>query len=781
MSQYFLCLALFISGLIVETLKLFKFIIIFPFSRISVIFTHIKKLDQRNHRPSLEEQRMGLYDGSGVHHPDGLKWKFNTKSRIRVSPVVINQVVYVINDQGTFYAVNSRNGKAKWTFQIPKEGEGSENAFLRPSPPTIVDDVAYISNDNQLYAIDLKTGIAKWTFATPGVVESSPVVADGVVYVASNFTEIHGSNTELPCTPILNVQGYLQAVDIATKQVIWQFEQPNGVSSLAVADGTVYIFAFGSFWSLDSASSAVQWQFNKHNLSFLAPVVVNGIVYVSCPSYYSSTKSSVFALHSASRQIVWEFQTSGYICTSPLVTDDMVYIGTREGYLLALNKETGQLQWTFYRGDWNINYPSMAEGIVYFGSEDGNLYALFSTTGQQLWKFTAMGGVSSSPAIAAEVVYFGSEDGYLYAIDTTTALINQILSDASIQGEPLADPPISSDGAMYRANPQQTGVYITRGVHQVVGLKWKFSLDRHLSSPPIAANGIVYVGCSYSNLYAIDAEVGKQVWQFDKTTYSCSAVADGMVYIGGDSLYALSAMTGQEQWSIKLSSAEFPAVVNGTIYVYSRNKDRSHKLSALSCRNGLLKWQAQVSLSSGCPLIDDEIVLVHNYHYVNALSLATGEVAWQFKTQQYDDRLSAISDGTVYLVGQKNFYAADIRTGEVKWNFSPEKGSLRHDLAIFDGTVYTISQNTHTLYALSCTTGEEKWQFTTDTNIQTPPTIADGIVYLGTFSGNVYAVDALTGQQLWKFAIGTALCSELAIAEGVIYTTGSDGKLYALS
>ncbi|MDZ8053268.1 MAG: PQQ-binding-like beta-propeller repeat protein [Aulosira sp. ZfuVER01] len=734
--------------------------------------------------PSIEEQRIGLYNNSGVYYPDGLTWKFNIEIRIRVSPVVINQVVYVINDKGTFYAIDTRTRKAKWNCQTSEVAKWFETALYRRFPPTIVDNIGYISNNNQLYGIDLKTGRAKWTFTTPGAVESSPVVADGVVYIASNFTETHWPKTEHPSTPTMDVYGYLQAVDIATQQVIWQFEKPNGVSSLAVADGTVYIFAFGSFWALDSASSAVRWQFNKHNHSFLAPVVVNGIVYVSCPSYYFHTKSSVVALQSANGKVMWEFQTNSYISTSPLVTDDMVYVSTRDGYLLALNKETGQLQWNFYRGDRNITSPSIAEGIVYFSSEDGNLYALSSTTGQQLWKFTTRGAGFSSPAVAAGMVYFGSEDGCLYAIDTKTALINQIVSSALIPIEPVPEPPINSDGAMYRANPQQTGVYITRGVHQVVGLKWKLSLDTYLSSPPIVANGIVYVGGSNSHLYAIDAEVGKQIWQFKATSgiHSSAAIADGMVYIGSDSLYALSATTGQEQWSIKLRSASSAAVVNGTIYVYSRNKGGSDNLSALSCRNGQLKWSSQNVFRRGaCPLIDDGIVLVRNYQ-VEALSLATGEVAWQFKTQQNDDILSAISDGTVYMCnGQKNFYAADISTGEVKWNFSPEKTWLLPTPAIFDDTVYTIGENTHTLYALSCTTGEEKWQFTTDTKIQTPPTIADGIVYLGTFRGHIYAVDTQTGRQLWKWEIGTSLYSELAIASGVIYTTGYDGKLYALS
>jgi outer membrane protein assembly factor BamB len=51
------------------------------------------------------------------------------------------------------------------------------------SSPAVADGVVYVgSGDGRLYALDARTGKEKWSFNTGGEVFSSPAVADGVVY-----------------------------------------------------------------------------------------------------------------------------------------------------------------------------------------------------------------------------------------------------------------------------------------------------------------------------------------------------------------------------------------------------------------------------------------------------------------------------------------------------------------------------------------------------------------------------------------------------------------------
>ena len=55
------------------------------------------------------------------------------------------------------------------------------------SSPVVADGVVYVgSDDGWLYALDMNDGQLSWKFETNGPVESSPLVHGNVVYVGSN-------------------------------------------------------------------------------------------------------------------------------------------------------------------------------------------------------------------------------------------------------------------------------------------------------------------------------------------------------------------------------------------------------------------------------------------------------------------------------------------------------------------------------------------------------------------------------------------------------------------
>ena len=59
-------------------------------------------------------------------------------------------------------------------------------------------------------------------------VDSSPAVADGVVYVGS-------------------YDGHLYAIDLLTGQGKWEFEAEDRVSSPTLADGVVYVGSYDGY------------------------------------------------------------------------------------------------------------------------------------------------------------------------------------------------------------------------------------------------------------------------------------------------------------------------------------------------------------------------------------------------------------------------------------------------------------------------------------------------------------------------------------------------------
>jgi eukaryotic-like serine/threonine-protein kinase len=50
-----------------------------------------------------------------------------------------------------------------------------------------------------------------------------------------------------------------------------------------------------------------------------------------------------------------------------------------------------------------------------------------------------------------------------------------------------------------------------------------------------------------------------------------------------------------------------------------------------------------------------------------------------------------------------------------------------------------IGSTDKTLYALNASTGTKLWSYTTGGGVYSSPTVADGVVYVGSDDGNVYA------------------------------------------
>jgi hypothetical protein len=68
--------------------------------------------------------------------------------------------------------------------------------------------------------------------------------------------------------------------------------------------------------------------------------------------------------------------------------------------------------------------------------------------------------------------------------------------------------------ATFHGDAARTGVYPTAGPLQLNGTKWTFKTDGPIIGSPAIANGVVYIGSTDGNVYAVDQETGKQKWKF---------------------------------------------------------------------------------------------------------------------------------------------------------------------------------------------------------------------------------------------------------------------------
>ena len=111
----------------------------------------------------------------------------------------------------------------------------------------------------------------------------------------------------------------------------------------------------------------------------------------------------------------------------------------------------------------------------------------------------------------------------------------------------------------------------------------------------------------------------------------------------------------------------------------------------------------------------------------------------------------------------------------LKWRYGTGSGVVSSP-TVANGVVYIGSRDGN-VYALKAGTYGKLWSYTTGGSVYASPAVANGIVYIGSFDGNLYALNARTGALLWSYATGGgAFNSPPAVANGVVYI--GSGKIH---
>jgi outer membrane protein assembly factor BamB len=107
-------------------------------------------------------------------------WSFNpaTPGAFYSSPCVVSDsFLYIGNDNGNMYAVNTYDGTEKWEFAT--QGQ------VRSSPISIGGNILFGSSDRNFYSVDDSTGLLRWKIQTNDIIVSSPAVYNQYVYFGS--------------------------------------------------------------------------------------------------------------------------------------------------------------------------------------------------------------------------------------------------------------------------------------------------------------------------------------------------------------------------------------------------------------------------------------------------------------------------------------------------------------------------------------------------------------------------------------------------------------------
>ncbi|MDP3878762.1 MAG: PQQ-binding-like beta-propeller repeat protein, partial [Dehalococcoidales bacterium] len=343
----------------------------------------------------------------------------------------------------------------------------------------------------------------------------------------------------------------------------WVFSTPAPIdSSPVVADGTVYVGSRDfKFYAVDTATGTKRWEYQTSGWVTSSAAVVNGV------AYFGSNDGRLYALNADSGEKLWDFKTQYAISSSPAVAGGIVYFGADDFHIYALDAATGIKLWDFEAEAPIVSSPVVANGILYVGSSDFG-YALNALTGKPRLRFKAYYTVVSSPAVLNEVIYFTNSYGYLFALNGNARnwpRENELtpywlqLWFMGIPGVPFPPPQsgflwgLIVDRAVISSPVVMNDTIYTSSNNKLFAIdlqkqekRWEFETTAtigSLGSPPAVLNTTLYIASKDGWLLALDTASGAKLWDIPVGEGSTSSptVADGTIYIGSldGNLYAI--------------------------------------------------------------------------------------------------------------------------------------------------------------------------------------------------------------------------------------------------
>ena len=449
------------------------------------------------------------------------------------------------------------------------------------------------------------------------------------------------------------------------------------------------------------------------------------------------------------------------------------------------------------------------------------------------WTFTTLAdNISATPTVANDLVYFPDLSADLYAVDKASGALawsHKIADYTGVAGSYSRVSP-AIDGKQLFIGDRGAGGADVISINRETGERnWITRVESHtaaiITGSPIVYGGIVYVGvssgeegsaesktyacCTFrGSVVALDEATGKVLWK----TYT---VPDNGGKPGGYS--------GASIWSP-------PAIdiFRKTIYVGTAN-NYTVPASVVACE--------KAHPAENCSAPDNY------FDSVLALDLKTGNIKWGTHLRPYDvwtlacirpqapqancqlpsSPDSGSGSGPNFMldlvgVGQKDgtYTALNADTGKVVWKTQvgpggPD-GGIQWGTATDGYSIFVASANSNGLpyklepsgevikggawSALDLPTGKILWQ-TADpaagaTDIGAV-SVANGLMYTGSPSGELYALDTSNGKIVWDFQSGGSAIDGPSIVDGTLYwgsgytnpappaPATSNNKVYAFS
>jgi outer membrane protein assembly factor BamB len=278
------------------------------------------------------------------------------------------------------------------------------------------------------------------------------------------------------------------------------------------------------------------------------PLIVNGMVYVT------ASNATLYALNQATGTTVWSHSMGGNEFAELTYDRGRVFGVNMDGVLTAFDAATGSIAWSEQLPPGQAIFssaPTAANGIVYVGGGSGSVYGVRESNGHVVWTQGVSFGNESSPAVGAQGIYVSYPcqaykfdpligtllwhddegcvggggrtpvvaSGHVYVRDASGAEgpgsspLVLSASTGAVEGafNPGPAPAVANDVAYLLSGFPASTLTAVAGAG-LGSTSWTFTGDGNLDTAPLVVGGLVFVGSSSGNLYALDAAAGTTTW-----------------------------------------------------------------------------------------------------------------------------------------------------------------------------------------------------------------------------------------------------------------------------
>ncbi|GAB0058404.1 Outer membrane protein assembly factor BamB [Candidatus Magnetaquicoccaceae bacterium FCR-1] len=285
--------------------------------------------------------------------------------------------------------------------------------------------------------------------------------------------------------------------------------------------------------------------------------------------------------------------------------EDSIYVGTYQGRVARVKRATGDIVWEYSLGSAVMGGVAVDGERVYAGTEQGTVVALSRNTGVEVWRTRMNTAVDSAPLVVDGKVILLTLDNRSHALDATT-------------GQPVWSHSTLAEGLV------------------VMG-----------SSTPTFADGLVFVGYSSGEVFALRSDNGQKAWSDNLRVLGGSSELDLMQDVDASVVFsevqgprlgarkaymvnhqgrliACQAGTGNRIWEKRLSAVRQPLWSMDRLFVV----DLEGYVSAIGADDGIELWR--VRLSDGqltSPVLHkDRLVVADDQERLYTLDPASGRV-----------------------------------------------------------------------------------------------------------------------------------------------------------